>query len=67
MQSQPEFDEPIQKIADYVINYTCKSEEALKTSRYCLLDALGNSTHFFFEVLCSQRSYIIGMLTDFLY
>jgi 2-methylcitrate dehydratase len=41
LKNQQEYDEPMQKIADYVINYTCKSDEALRTARYCLLDALG--------------------------
>lgn len=35
------FDEIIQQIADYVIDYKIQSEDALKTAHACLLDTLG--------------------------
>ena len=37
---RPEFDEPLQKIADYVCDYQIDSEEAYTTARYCLMDSL---------------------------
>jgi 2-methylcitrate dehydratase len=36
-----EYDDPIKQITDYVQNFSCKSQEALSTARYTLLDALG--------------------------
>ncbi len=38
---RPEFDREIQDIADYVVNYVVKSDEALQTARHCLMDSLG--------------------------
>jgi 2-methylcitrate dehydratase len=38
---RPDYDEVIQKIADYTLNYTIKSKEAWNTARYCLVDTLG--------------------------
>jgi 2-methylcitrate dehydratase len=38
---RPDYDEVIQKIADYTLNYTIKSKEAWNTARYCLMDTLG--------------------------
>ncbi|MDD7804401.1 MAG: 2-methylcitrate dehydratase, partial [Endozoicomonas sp. (ex Botrylloides leachii)] len=39
--NRPDYDQVIQSIADYVLNFNAYSEEALKTARYCLMDALG--------------------------
>lgn len=38
---RPEFDEVLQTIADYVLDYTVESAEAWRTARYCLMDTLG--------------------------
>lgn len=38
---RPEYDQVIQDIADYVINYKISSDEALDTARNCLMDTLG--------------------------
>lgn len=38
---RPDYDQVIQDIADYVINYEVTSEEALDTARNCLMDTLG--------------------------
>lgn len=38
---RPEYDEVLQKIADYVLNYEITSEEAWNTARHCLMDTLG--------------------------
>lgn len=38
---RPEYDEVIQQIADYTLNYQITSEEAWNTARYCLMDTLG--------------------------
>lgn len=38
---RPEYDQVIQDIADYVINYEISSDEALDTARNCLMDTLG--------------------------
>ncbi|RDU62263.1 2-methylcitrate dehydratase [Helicobacter sp. MIT 14-3879] len=38
---RPEFDELLTKIAKYVDEYEVKSELALETARYCLMDTLG--------------------------
>jgi len=43
---RPEYDDEIQKIADYVLNYSIDEEspnstEAWRTARYCLMDTLG--------------------------
>ena len=41
LNERPDYDEVLQKIADYVLTYEINSEEAWKTARYCLLDTLG--------------------------
>ncbi|MBW0146455.1 bifunctional 2-methylcitrate dehydratase/aconitate hydratase [Marinobacter arenosus] len=38
---RPEFDEVLQTIADYVLDYAIDSAEAWRTARYCLMDTLG--------------------------
>ncbi|ATX77394.1 bifunctional 2-methylcitrate dehydratase/aconitate hydratase [Reinekea forsetii] len=38
---RPEYDEVIQKIADYVLDYEIVSETAWETARFCLMDTLG--------------------------
>lgn len=43
---RPEYDDEIQKIADYVLNYSIdadspNSADAWNTARYCLMDTLG--------------------------
>ena len=38
---RPDYDQVIQDIADYVINYKIVSAEALDTARHCLMDTLG--------------------------
>ncbi|PPI84699.1 2-methylcitrate dehydratase [Marinobacter maroccanus] len=38
---RPDYDEVLQKIADYVLGYRIDSEEAWNTARYCLMDTLG--------------------------
>jgi 2-methylcitrate dehydratase len=38
---RPDYDEVIQQIADYTLNYQIDSEEAWNTARYCLMDTLG--------------------------
>lgn len=39
--NRPDYDQEIQDIADYVLNYEVESEEALNTARNCLMDTLG--------------------------
>jgi 2-methylcitrate dehydratase len=39
--NRPDYDHVIQDIADYVLNYTVTSEEALDSARNCLMDTLG--------------------------
>ncbi|KZN67568.1 bifunctional 2-methylcitrate dehydratase/aconitate hydratase [Pseudoalteromonas luteoviolacea] len=39
--NRPDYDQEIQDIADYVINYKVESQEALDTARNCLMDSLG--------------------------
>ncbi|NNF16401.1 MAG: bifunctional 2-methylcitrate dehydratase/aconitate hydratase [Gammaproteobacteria bacterium] len=41
MNERPDYDEVIQNIADYVLNYTIDSDEAMDTARNCLMDTLG--------------------------
>jgi len=36
-----EFDKVLRDIADYVVDFTVKNEEAFDTARYCLMDTLG--------------------------
>ncbi len=38
---RPDYDQVIQDIADYVLNFRDFSEETLETARYCLMDTLG--------------------------
>ena len=38
---RPVYDQVIQEITDYVINYKVTSEEAIDTARNCLIDSLG--------------------------
>ncbi len=39
--NRPDYDQVIQDIADYVINYQVTSDEAMDTARNCLIDTLG--------------------------
>jgi 2-methylcitrate dehydratase len=39
--NRPDYDQVIQDIADYVINYQVTSQEALDTARNCLMDTIG--------------------------
>ncbi|MAM88035.1 MAG: 2-methylcitrate dehydratase [unclassified Hahellaceae] len=41
LNERPDYDEVLQKIADYVLTYEINSEEAWNTARYCLMDTLG--------------------------
>ena len=41
LNTRPDYDQVIQDIADYVLNYRITSNEALETARYCLMDSLG--------------------------
>ncbi len=41
MNDRPDYDQVIQDIADYVLNYEISSEEAMDTARNCLMDTLG--------------------------
>ena len=38
---RPDYDQELQAIADYALNYQVTSETALNTARYCLMDTLG--------------------------
>jgi len=38
---RPGYDQVIQDIADYVLNYKVEASEARRTARYCLMDSLG--------------------------
>ncbi len=38
---RPDYDQVLQKIADYVLTYNIDSEEAWTTARYCLMDSIG--------------------------
>lgn len=38
---RPEFDEILTKIARYAVDFEIKSDEAMQTARYCLMDTLG--------------------------
>ncbi len=38
---RPDYDDILQRIADYVLNYRVESQEALNTARLCLMDTLG--------------------------
>jgi 2-methylcitrate dehydratase len=39
--NRPDYDKVLQDIADYVLDYTIESKEALNTARNCLMDTLG--------------------------
>lgn len=41
LNERPDYDDVLQKIADYVLNYQVDSLEALDTARNCLMDTLG--------------------------
>jgi 2-methylcitrate dehydratase len=41
LNNRPDYDKVLQDIADYVLNYTIDSAEALDTARNCLMDTLG--------------------------
>lgn len=41
LNERPDYDDVLQKIADYVLTYEITSEEAWNTARYCLMDTLG--------------------------
>ncbi|WP_417521376.1 2-methylcitrate dehydratase [Marinobacter sp.] len=41
LNERPDYDEVLQKIADYVLTYKVKSKEAWNTARLCLMDTLG--------------------------
>ncbi|WP_271411984.1 2-methylcitrate dehydratase [Pseudomonas sp. Q1-7] len=41
LNQRPPYDQVIQDIADYVLDYRCQSPEALDTARNCLMDSLG--------------------------
>ncbi len=41
LNDRPDYDQVIQDIADYVMNYTVTSDDALDTARNCLMDTLG--------------------------
>ncbi|MCK5893786.1 MAG: bifunctional 2-methylcitrate dehydratase/aconitate hydratase [Endozoicomonadaceae bacterium] len=41
LNERPDYDQILQDIADYVLNYHIESEEALDTARNCLMDTLG--------------------------
>ena len=38
---RPDYDVELQKIADYVLDFTIESGEAMETARHCLMDTLG--------------------------
>ncbi|WP_433766893.1 2-methylcitrate dehydratase [Pseudomonas putida] len=41
LNNRPDYDQVLQDIADYVLNYQIESPEALDTARNCLMDTLG--------------------------
>ena len=41
LNERPDYDDVLQKIADYVLTYQIDSKEAWDTARYCLMDTLG--------------------------
>ncbi len=41
LNDRPDYDQEIQDIVDYVINYDVASDLALETARHCLMDTLG--------------------------
>ena len=38
---RPEYDSVIKKIAEYVLNYNVKTEDAIETAKNCLIDSIG--------------------------
>lgn len=41
LNERPDYDDILQRIADYVLEYRIDSDEAWNTARYCLMDTLG--------------------------
>jgi len=41
LNNRPEYDDVLQAIADYVLDYKIDSNEAWDTARNCLMDTLG--------------------------
>ncbi|MBW3196538.1 2-methylcitrate dehydratase [Marinobacter nauticus] len=41
LNERPDYDDVLQQIADYALDYRIESEEAWETARYCLMDTLG--------------------------
>lgn len=41
LNERPDYDEVLQKIANYVLTYSIDSDEAWNTARYCLMDTIG--------------------------
>ncbi len=41
LNERPDYDDVLQQIADYALDYLIESEEAWETARYCLMDTLG--------------------------
>ena len=41
LNERPDYDDVLQKIADYVLTYEITTDEAWNTARYCLMDTLG--------------------------
>src|SRR5690606_5253296 len=41
LNERQDYDDVLQQIADYALNYRIESEEAWETARYCLMDTLG--------------------------
>jgi len=41
LNERPDYDDVLQRIADYVLTYQVKSDEAWTTARHCLMDTLG--------------------------
>lgn len=41
LNNRPDYDQVIQTLADYVLDYEIRSDEAFETARYCLIDSLG--------------------------
>ena len=41
LNNRPDYDDVIQTLADYVLQFDAFSDESLETARYCLIDSLG--------------------------
>jgi len=41
LNERPDYDDVLQRIADYVLTYRVKNKEAWNTARHCLMDTLG--------------------------